>query len=220
MENKMYFFRMAITLGLLFLIIITVIKNIDYYSYCKLIENNDNYQTYRYRRNYYEFQRICKDIFKDFSDHIFLRYTFNLIYETIKPENVFQQMTREQVLLFIERIEQSHLETLVYNLQFFKLTNFVFYLFNLFIIFTTLGIFMYITIICLFIIFIYFAIEGYLNFYTDIKVNAIGTVSEFLSYMPLMLIKSVLTNAWGVISPFLFLYSIYHLISGFFKIFE
>lgn len=198
-----YFVKLAFTFGLFFIILTNLIRNTDYYSYCKLTEYKQD--LFNKSENSKEFHALCKDIFKDFSDHIFLRYTFNLVYEIIKPEKVFLQMSEEEAVSVIERIEHTYLGSLKYNLKFFKFTNFVFYVLNLYLFFIVLPEFLTKMIVflldkCLFIIFLYFVAEGFLNFYTNIRLNTVSIVSTFISYLPTTLINYMFSNAWDVIA--------------------
>lgn len=197
-----YFLKLLLTLGLFFLILSNLIKNIDYYSYCKLSE----YKKGLFIRNEYsrEFQMLCKDIFKDFSDHIFLRYSFNYVYQIIKPEDIFKYMGEKDANKIIEKIEHTYLGSLKYNLKFFKFTNFLFYMVNLYIIFIILPEFLTKFLIfvmnkCLFLLFLFFAIEGFLNFYTNIRINSVNIISTFIEYIPFTMIKNIFEYSKGII---------------------
>jgi len=203
MLKMFYIFKLALTFGLFFLMLTSLIRNIDYYSYCKLSQNKT--EQFSKKENSKEFRDLCNEVFKDFSDHIFLKYSFTLVYEVIKPERVFQTMGEEEANLIIKRIEQTYLGSLKYNLQFFKLTNFLFYIVNLYIIFIVLPEFLTRLIIfildkCLFILFLFFVVEGFLNFYTNIKINTISIISTFTGYLPMWLIKYAFKYAWNIIS--------------------
>lgn len=156
------FLKLISTMGLIIIILANLIKNIDYYSYCKLTEYKEH--SYHRSEKSKEFRELCKDIFKDFSDHIFLRYTFNLVYEIIKPEEVLKSLSDHEAYLVINRIERTYLDSLKYNLKFFKFMNFIFYVVNLYMIFIVLPEFLTKLIIfildkCLFLIFLYFVFE-------------------------------------------------------------
>lgn len=198
-----YFIKLALTSGLFFMILTNLITNVDYYSYCKLTEYKED--LFNKSQDSKEFRHLCKDIFKDFSDHILLKYTFNLVYELIKPEHVFQKMKNSEAVLIIERIEHTYLGSLKYDLKFFKFTNFIFYVLNLYLILIVLPEFLTKFVVflldkCLFVIFLYFVAEGYLNFYTDIRLNTVYLISTFISYMPLTHVKYLFQNAGEVIA--------------------
>jgi len=198
-----YFLKLIFTLGLFFLILSNLIKNIDYYSYCKLAEYKKD--LFIKNENSKEFQILCKDIFKDFSDHIFLRYSFNLVYKFLKPEDIFKYISEDEANLIIEKIEHTYLGNLKYNLKFFKFTNFLFYMVNLYIIFIVfpeffLKVLIFILNKCLFVLFLFFVIEGFLNFYTNFRINTVNIISTFIGYMPLSLINYIFKNSWELLS--------------------
>lgn len=203
MFKMFYIFKLAFIFGLFFLMLTSLIRNIDYYTYCKLSEHKE--ELFNKSENSKEFRDLCKEIFKDFSDHIFLKYSFTLVYDVIKPERVFHSMSEEEANLIIERIEHTYLGSLKYNLKFFKLTNFLFYIINLYIIFIVLPEFLTKLVIfildkCLFILFLFFVIEGFFNFYTNMKINTISIISTFIGYFPMTLISYVFKHAWDIIS--------------------
>jgi len=128
-----------------------------------------------------------------------------MVYELVKPEYIFLQMTEDEAVLVIERLEDTHLGNLKYNLQIFKFTNFVFYVLNLYLIIIIFPEFLTKLIVfildkCLLIIFLYFVAEGYLNFYTDIRLNTVSIVSSFFSYLPMTLINYAFGQAWDLIA--------------------
>jgi len=113
-------------------------------------------------------------------------------------------MGEEEANLIIERIEHTYLGSLKSNLKFLKHTNFVFYIVNLYIVFIVLPEFATKLIIfildkCLFILFLFFVAEGFLNFYTNIRINTVGIVSTFMAYLPMAPINYVFKCAWDVI---------------------
>jgi len=198
-----YFIKLTLTIGLFFIILTNIIRNIDYYSYCKLSEIKE--ELFTKSINSKEFGKLCKETFKDFSDHIFLKYSFNMIYQIIKPDYIFEQMNEKEANTIIETIDQTYLGNLKTNMKFFKFTNFVFYIVNLYIIFIILPEFLtrimiFILNKCLFVLFLFFVIEGFLNFYTNIKINTVKLISTFIGYMPITLINYLFKNAWDVIS--------------------
>lgn len=198
-----YIIKLTLTIGLFFILLTNLIRNIDYYSYCKLSQYKE--ELFTKNVNSQEFRNLCKETFKDFSDHIFLKYSFNLIYQIIKPEYSFQQMSEEEASLIIEKIEHTYLGNLKTNMKFFKFTNFIFYIVNLYIIFIILPEFLTRLIIfilnkCLFVLFLFFVVEGFLNFYTNIKINTVNWISTFIGYMPITLINYVFRNIWDIIS--------------------
>jgi len=201
--------KLVFTLGLIFMILTNLIKNIDYYSYCKLTEHKE--ELFNKSENSKEFRDLCKDIFKDFSDHIFLQYTFNLVYEIIKPEYVFKSMSEDEAISVIERIEHTYLGSLKYNLKFFKFTNFIFYVVNLYLVFIVLPFLFFSLIfyilwtsvlknICLMILYLVLVVEGFLNFYTNIKLNKINLITNLISYYLLTnLLNYLFRNARNII---------------------
>jgi len=171
--------KLGFTFILLFFLILNLIRYMDFYSYCKLtqhrldiFEKRKNVRSSSYSQTSNLFQKKCKEIFKDFSDHIFLQFTFNKVYELIKPEYVFDQMSEDEAVLVIEHIERTHLD-MNSDLQFFKLTNFIFYVCNLYFISVFVLLMSFIVNRSVGFFFIYFVIEGYLNFYTDTSFNTV-----------------------------------------------
>ncbi len=197
-----YIIKLTFTLGIFCIILTNIIRNIDYYSYCKLSEYKED--LFIKNENSNEFRNLCKETFKDFSDHIFLKYSFNLVYKIIKPEHIFEQMTEEEANLIIERIEHTYLGNLKTNMKFFKLTNFIFYVVILYLIFMILpefftSILIFIINKCLFVLFLFFVAEGFLNFYTNIRINTVNWISTFINYVPITMINNILSIAWNII---------------------
>jgi hypothetical protein len=194
-KNTFYFIKL-IVIGLVFSILLfTLIRNVDYYSYCKIAKFKSN--IFEKNEHSKDLKNLCDDIFKDFSEHPFLRFSFGLIYNIIKPENSFENLSEERAINIIDDIEAKHFGTLKFNLRIFKFLNFIFYAINLYIILIILPelitkIIIFILNKCLIIIFIFFLIEGYFNFYTKYEINSIKTVNTFSNYIPMKIIGMIM----------------------------
>lgn len=195
MKKIFYFLKLLIIIVSFLTLLIILIKNIDYYSYCKLSQ----YKKKLFEKNEKskKYGELCNDIFKDFSDHTFLKYSLKYIYNIIRPENAFKNMSDENALRIIENIESSYLATLKSNLKIFKLFNFVFYvmlIYLIFIIFPEILTKFLINVLnkILYFLFLYFVVEGFINFYTDIRINIKNIISVILPYLPIKLFTSIL----------------------------
>jgi hypothetical protein len=194
-KNTFYLIKL-ISIGLIFSILIfTIIRNVDYYSYCKIAQ----YKPYIFEKNEHsrEFRYMCEDIFRDYSEHPFLRFSFEFVYNIIKPENSFRNISEERAINIIEDIETKHLGTLKHNLRIFKFLNFIFYASNLYFMLIILPelvskIIIFILNKCLILIFIFFLVEGYFNFYTKYQINSIEAVNTFSNYIPLKIIGTLI----------------------------
>lgn len=198
-----YILKWFLSIGIFVLILTTLIKNIDYYSYCKLAQYKKD--LFEKNEKSKEFGVLCNDIFKDFSDHNLLKFSLNFVYNIMRPEYAFQHMSDESAIKIIDDVETSYMGTLKYNLKIFKFLNFAFYVMVIYIIFVILPdiltkIVIFILNKCLFILFLFFVAEGFLNFYTNVKINSINIVSTFLNYMPSTLFKYLYENASHLMS--------------------
>ncbi len=196
-KNTFYIVKI-ILIGLVFsTLLFTLIRNVDYYSYCKLAKFKPN--LFEKNEHSKEFKILCDDIFKDFSEHPFLKFSFGLVYNFIKPEYSFENISDERAINIIDDIEMKHLGTLKYNLRIFKFLNFIFYAINLYIIIITLpelvtNVIIFILNKCLIIIFLFFLFEGYINFYTKYEINSIKTISTYSYYIPFLKIYNIITE--------------------------
>ena len=202
-KNTFYLLKLVF-IGLLFTaIIFTLIRNMDYYSYCKIAKFKPN--LFEKNEHSKEFKNLCDDIFKDFSEHPFLKFSFGLVYNIIKPEYSFNDISEEKAINIIDEIEARHLGTLKYNLKIFKFINFLFYSINLYIIMILLPELMTKIVIfvlnkCLFLIFVFFLIEGYLNFYTSFEINSVKAVTSFSHYLPMKVIMFLMDKFKWIIN--------------------
>jgi len=196
MIKNIFYFLKLIFVGFVFSVLIfTLIRNVDYYSYCKIAK----FKPHLFEKNEHskEFKNLCDDIFKDFSEHPFLKFSFSFVYNIIKPEYSFQDFSEESAINAIDEIEAKHFGTLKYNLKIFKFLNFTFYAINLYIIILILPELLTKTIVfilnkCLLILFIFFLVEGYLNFYTKYEINTVKTVVTFWDYMPMKIFALII----------------------------
>ena len=202
MSNLIYLIKLFLLFGLFCFSLKSIISNIDYYSYCKISEYKRD--IFLSRNNSLEYIGLCEDIFKDFSDHKFMKYSFKLIYNIIKPEYMFENISDLSANFIIDKIESDNIGSLKHNLRVFKLINFIFYLCILYLIFIVFPDFIgkiifFIMNKCCFLLFIFFAVEGFVNFYTNFKINTLSIIENFIQLLPLHMIKYIFTNSAYVI---------------------
>jgi hypothetical protein len=188
----------------LFICVIYIFITRDYYNYCQYATyfKNDNDVDLEKREIYLNF---CNDVFKDYSKHSILKFSFGFFYPDIS-KNV--KIDERELLTYKIFLKEMNSYSVRMEFRILQIVHFIYYILILYTFFVSfarilLNIIMYLIDKILILLFFIMIVEGIIIMFLGLDLDIIKIIKLSINFLPFNFVGGIIFSVYEYIAKIL-----------------